>query len=94
MNLTKEQIEQIEQFAFRLLSPQDIAIIVEVNVLDLCEAIHTEGTPAHQAFYRGYLRQVVEQLDAIIRSAQNGSNPAQEELLKLIRELQNRLLYG
>lgn len=94
MNLTTEQLEQVEQLAYRLLPPREIAIIVEVNALDLSDAIQTEGSPEHQAFYRGYLRQVVEQRDALIRAAQNGSNPAQEELLKLVQNLENRLKYG
>lgn len=94
MNLNKEQLEQIDQLAYRLLSPHDIAIILEVNALDLCEAVQEEGTPEHQAFYRGYLRQVVEQRDAIIRSAQNGSNPAQEEIIKFMQILENRLKHG
>ncbi len=94
MLLNKEQLEQIENLAYRLLSPHDISIVLEVNTLDLCDAIHEEGTPEHQAFYRGYLKQVIEQRDALIRSAQNGSNPAQEELIRFIQRLENQLKHG
>lgn len=94
MNLSEEQLNEVEALAYRLLPPHDIAIVIEVTPLDLCEAINDDATPAHRAFYRGYLKQVVEQRDAIIKAAQNGSNPAQEEIMRFIHQLENRLRYG
>ena len=43
--------------------------------------------------YRGHLRQMVEVREAIIKSAVNGSNPAQQELIKFFKSQQRYLEY-
>ena len=45
------------------------------------------------AFYRGHLRQTVELRESLIKSAVNGSNPAQQELIKFIKSQQQYLEY-
>ena len=45
------------------------------------------------AFSRGHLRQTVELRESLIKSAVNGSNPAQQELVKFIKSQQQYLEY-
>lgn len=93
MNLTKEQLKQVEEMAYRLIAPELIAINLEVDVYDFKMALEADG-PVRTAFFSGYLQQLIETRDALIKSAHNGSNPAQLELLKFIRDMDNKLKYG
>ncbi len=89
MNLRKEQIEAIEDFAYNLIPIPIIAVMIEVDELGLREAIGEYDSEARRAYYKGYGRMLMETRKSIIRSAQNGSNPAQMELLQFIREFEN-----
>lgn len=89
MNLNKEQIEALEDFAYNVIPIPIIAAMMEEDELELREAIGEYGSKARRAYYRGYGRVLMETRKGIIRSAQNGSNPAQVELLQFIREFEN-----
>lgn len=91
MNLTKEQLEEVEQMGYMLLNPDMAALNLEVDELEFITEVQTVGSEVRRAYYRGYLRQVIETRQAITKAAHNGSNPAQIELLKLINRLQNAL---
>ncbi|MBQ7967096.1 MAG: hypothetical protein IJ290_04195 [Bacteroidaceae bacterium] len=93
MNLTEEQLKSIEDFAYRLILPPLIAINLGVDEYSFMEAIRTVGSPVRNAYYRGYLKQLVETREALIKAARNGSNPAQLEILKFINETQRHLNY-
>lgn len=51
-------------------------------------------TPLYRAYYRGFIRQKMEVQRSIIKAAQNGSNPALEQLLKMLSDISNQLKYG
>ncbi len=91
MNLNKEQLEQLEQMGYTLIPPQLAAINLEVNELEFLTELKTAGSGVRQAYYSGYLRQLVETRQAIVKAAHNGSNPAQVELLKLINRMQQAI---
>ncbi|MEG0796969.1 MAG: hypothetical protein RR397_10780 [Odoribacter sp.] len=93
MNLNEETLKAIEELAYRLIPPGVIAINIECDELDFIERLRTPGTEIRTAFYKGYLRQLIETRESIIKSAQNGSNPAQVELLKFMHEMNNHILY-
>ena len=93
MNLTQEQLNIVKEMAYRLISPELIAINLEVDVYDFKMALEADG-PIRTAFFAGYLQQLIETRDALIKSAHNGSNPAQLELLKFIRDLNRQIKYG
>lgn len=94
MYLTTEQCSSIEEMAYRLYSPNTIAIALELDCDDFLSELHTQGSQIHKSFYTGYLRQLDETRANTIKAAQNGSNPAQIELLKFFREIENELKYG
>ena len=91
MNLNKEQREQLEQMGYMLIPPQLAATNLEVDELEFLTEMKAVGSEVRQAYYSGYLRQLVETRQAIVKAAHNGSNPAQVELLKLINRMQNAI---
>ncbi len=93
MNLTKEQLEALESMGYTLLSPEMAAIKLEVDELSLRDELQRIGSAARRAYYKGYIRQLIETRNAIIKAAHNGSNPAQQEILKMITRLQNQLIH-
>lgn len=93
MNLTTEQLDIVREMAYRLISPNLIAINLEVDEYDFKQALNTDG-PIRTAFFSGYMKQLLETRDALIKSAHNGSNPAQIEILKFIRDIDSKLRYG
>jgi hypothetical protein len=93
MNLTTEQLKSIEDLAYRLIVPELVAINIGVDEIDFLHEVRTLGTDARNAYYKGYLKQMIETREAIIKTAQNGSNPAQSELLKFLNVIQYHLNY-
>ena len=93
MNLTQGQHEEIEKMAYRLVPPGLIAINIGTDETDFLADLRTPGTEIRTAFYRGHLRQLVEVRESVIKSAINGSNPAQQELIKFITSQQQYLEY-
>ena len=93
MNVTQQQREEIEKMAYRLIPPGIIAINIGVDETDFLTELRTPGTGVRVAFYRGHIRQMIEVREAIIKSAINGSNPAQQELIKFFKSQQQYLEY-
>ena len=94
MNLTQEQLKGIKDCAYRLITPELVAINVGVDETDFMDELRTAGSPVRNSFYRGYVRQLIETREAIIKAAQNGSNPAQAELIGFMKELSQHLAHG
>lgn len=95
MYFNAEQLNNIEEMAYQLFSPFEIALALETEDQDeFIEEITISGTDVHKAFYKGYLRQIGELRTDTIKAARNGSNPAQIELLKCITNIQRELQHG
>lgn len=93
MNLTTEQRDEIEKMAYRLIPPGLIAVNIGVCEMDFLAELRTPDTEIRTAFFRGHLKQLVELREAVIKSAVNGSNPAQLELIKFLKQQQRYLEY-
>lgn len=89
MSLTTEQLSAIEEYAYNLVPIPVMAVMLEVEPLGLREAIADTASAAHRAYYKGYGRMLLETRQSIIRSAHNGSNPAQMALLQFLREFES-----
>lgn len=95
MYFNAEQLNNIEEMAYQLFSPFEIALALEAEDQDeFIEDIGQSGTDVHRAFYKGYLRQLGELRADTIKAAKNGSNPAQLELIKCINNTQRELRHG
>ena len=68
--------------AYRLILPGLIAINIGVDETDFLAELRTPGTEVRTAFR-----------ESLIKSAANGSNPAQQELIKFIKSQQQYLEY-
>jgi hypothetical protein len=87
MYLNPEQLSQVEEMAYRCFAPFLIAINLELDETGFVEQIFIEGTNIRKSYYRGLIRQQQELRDSLIKAAHNGSNPAQEQLMKIMEQL-------
>lgn len=94
MNLTKEQLEQLERMGYMLITPELAAINMEIDEVLFRMELKEPKSPVRNAYYRGYLKQLLETREAITKAAHNGSNPAQLELMKLIKSFTLSLNHG
>lgn len=79
--------------AYCLIPLPLIAINLEIEEFELKELL-LQPSPVRTAYYRGYIRQKMEVQRSIIQAAQNGSNPAIEQLIKMLNDISNQLKYG
>lgn len=93
INLTEEQSKAVEDMAYCLIPLSLIAVNLEIEEFELQELLR-EPSPVRTAYYRGYIRQKMEVQRSIIQAAQNGSNPAIEQLVKMLGDISNQLKYG
>jgi Fic family protein len=87
MYLTPEQLNQVEEMAYRCFAPFLIAINLELDEIEFIGQIFIEGTNIRKAYFKGLIRQQMELREALIKAAHNGSNPAQEQLMKIMEQL-------
>lgn len=73
--------------AYRTISPSLIAEALGEDGEELTMLVREKNTPEHDAYYEGYLQQMIELKEATIRAAKNGSNPAQLEVVKALAAL-------
>jgi hypothetical protein len=93
INLNEEQSKAVEDMAYCLIPLPLIAVNLEIEEFELKELLR-EPSPVRTAYYRGYIRQKMEVQRSIIQAAQNGSNPAIEQLVKMLGDISNQLKYG
>lgn len=87
MNITEEQLQEIESMSRAFLSPEEIAIVLNVEFASIEELFTKENPgPVYQAYMRGKLKRKFELNNLIISQAIAGSQPAQQECNKLNEE--------
>jgi hypothetical protein len=92
MGLTEEQLTLLQEYAAALITPAEIAILLDISPSDRksfsvrCR-IH-EGTQEYEAFHRGRLTTKLELRKNIIKLAKAGS-PAAEPLAERFLQEQN-----
>lgn len=83
MNLSDEQLAQVEEMSGALLPPHEIAILLNIEAdqrdlfADICR--NHKGNPIYAAYHRGRLQTKYELRKTVIRLAKAGS-PAAEPL--------------
>ena len=91
MNLTEEQLSEIEEMARLFFSPVDIAVNLCMDdeetefFASSVESRNTRCYPA-VAYLRGWLSAEITLRKAIQQAALNGSSPAQQMMLNFQRE--------
>lgn len=91
MELSKAELEQLEDLAYSLMKLSDIAVVLELDETQLCEAALNPGNPVHAAYQRGKLRSKASIQKAIVEAAASGSTPAQKLAFDLMTMQQEEL---
>lgn len=84
MSFNEEQLKEIEEMAYLLISPALIAVNFEMPEYEMRQYLKDEDSQVHKAFYKGLLRQKMALHRSIIKAAANGSNPAQEQIKNMV----------
>lgn len=90
MNLTEEQLKEVETLAGLFFHPADIMTIVgipahEADIFYDIIGIEKEN-PLFQSYHKGRLTATVELRHAIKQAALNGSNPAQSMMVEFFNK--------
>ncbi|MFA6261082.1 MAG: hypothetical protein WC760_06420 [Bacteroidia bacterium] len=83
MQISQEQLQEIENFASRGFLIKEIAAILGVDEPRFERIFSMDSHPAVQAFQRGTLKAQLTIRNSIFDSAVSGSGPAQTEMLKI-----------
>lgn len=90
MNLTDEQLLQVEEMAAALLPADEIAILLNLTAPErnsFIEVVKTHtSSPVYMAFHRGRLTTKYELRKTVIKLAKHGSPAAEPIAEKYIRE--------
>ena len=89
MNLSDEELQQIEEFASIAFPLDDIAVILQVNPEDLRAAYSKQSSDVRNRYCAGLLRLKAELHKSIKESALQGSNPAQQLMQRFLDEIKN-----
>lgn len=89
--MSEEQLKTIEQMAYLGFEPKLIAINIDISEIDMELALRESGNTVRKAYYKGLIRLQMELRTNLIQSAKNGSNPAIEQLTKILQQLQSCL---
>ena len=92
ISLKEVELEQVQDMAYYLIEPKLIAINLGIDEIEFLAQLNSENpNPIKNAFYVGYLKQLMELRIALVKASNNGSNPAQEQLLMAMKGLNNVL---
>ena len=91
MNLTKEQINEVVEMAGLFFGPEQIGLNLELTdheqeMFELSVMDKTTNDPLSAAYFKGRLSAQIALRAAIKQSAYNGSNPAQQIMLRFLNE--------
>ena len=89
MNLTTDQLKEIESMASLFFTPEEIAINIEVDPDEFVEMLVAKTGDGYKRYIKGSLSTEVDLRRAILKAALHGSTPAQQ----MMRDWQNRSKY-
>ena len=84
MQQNESFISDIETYASLMFTKEEIAVILEVDPVEMKTLLMERESPAFKAFQRGRLKREAEVRKGIFDLAQNGSSPAQAFAMKII----------
>jgi len=87
MKLSEVELKELEMLSGVQHSIGDIAIILDVNDVELSSAIRNKNSPEFKAFHRGRLMEETKIRQAIFAAAKDGSGPAQQLAVKMIENI-------
>lgn len=87
-NITEDELEKITDYANKLMSVRDIAILLRINPSTLSLAIKTEGNAIADAYMRGKAQRVLDMHEREIELADAGSAQAMENLHGFLQKME------
>jgi uncharacterized protein with PIN domain len=87
MNFNEQQLSEIEKFGALLFSPNEIAIILEIDEDEFSEEIQNKKTKAS----KGFLMTKAGVRESIIEMAKRDSSPAQTLVDRVITNIEMKL---
>jgi hypothetical protein len=84
MQMDESFISEIETYASLMFTKEEIAVILEVDPVEMKALLQERESVAFKAFQRGRLKREAEVRKGIFDLAQNGSSPAQAFAMKII----------
>lgn len=88
MELSEEQLKQVTEWAQMLFTPEEIAIVLQVDTGKMQDNINSRQGLVYAAYKRGQLLTIGKIRKAIIELAESGSSPAQTLAMSMIENLQ------
>jgi len=88
MNLTDQQLEEIKELASLLLEPEEIAVLINIDLSSFFDKIESKKGKVYEAYFRGKTETKKAILENVIKMARHGS-PQAEELIKEFMYKQN-----
>lgn len=90
MNLTEEQLKEVEHMAGLFFSIGEICAVLELDeeaadYFDSCVSVNNRH-PFVKSFISGRLKAEVELRKAVKQAAMNGSNPAQMQMIEFFKQ--------
>ncbi len=86
MNLSEEQLSEVEQMGELFYSIDDIADNIGVDAEELAAVMELRAGKVWEAYRRGWLKGDLALRRSIAKAAENGSNPAQQMMLNLQKQ--------
>lgn len=74
------------------LAPAEIAIMLELDVLEVKAAMQDEAHPFYRAFFKGRLQSEFDLRRSIVKLATSGSSPAQTMAMDLLNKSKLKML--
>lgn len=88
--MTNDQLKQLQEYAAALLSPDEIAILLDLQLDErksfTVRCRSQQGSVEYEAFHRGRLQTKLELRQNIIKLAKAGSPAAEPLALRFLKE--------
>ncbi|HRH57412.1 MAG TPA: hypothetical protein PLS10_07155 [Chitinophagales bacterium] len=91
MQLSEEQLKEVEEYAALLFTPSEIAIILEVNEIGFIEELKNNESGVYKAFYKGILTTQIKLRNTELKFALKGNQTCLDRFEALITKL-NKIL--
>lgn len=89
-HLSDDILKDIRQLAGLFFSPAEIAVMLNLDEVELCKACRRPGTAAYLAYHAGKLEKEMIVRRSVIDLAGKGSSPAQTLVLKMIDQVNGK----
>lgn len=92
VDLPQDIYDEIKSMSAVFLTPKEIAIILEFDVVQFTNACNAEGSMIYQAFQSGRMKSEYELRQSILKLAKSGSSPAQTMALELLNDSKQKMI--